>query len=186
MLNNNSEQTIFELRNFTVRDSVLTSPRSIVSTLNLENDADFVFILDGFYASNVTFENYGVLLLFAQGLTSPVIVRNSRFSNLQSAMIIMTTSRSLPGLCYEVSFENCTFETIYSLSQPFMRVSKEATATFINSTFHSSSIASDRSGLIEVNENSKGIFKTTNFTNNAAITSTLFSVQSGAYAECHS
>ncbi|CAI2370232.1 unnamed protein product [Moneuplotes crassus] len=186
ILNNNTLPSIFELKNFTVRDSVLTSTRSIISTSNLESDADFTLKLNGFYSSNVTFESKGDLLFFDHGLVNPVIVENSVFTNLKSVSITLRGSDSVPNIVREVSFKNCTFSNIYSISQSLVRVSEQATVNFIGSSFDSVSSSSDWSGIVEATSSSITKFYNTNFTRNAAVTSTLFNVQLDAYLECNS
>ncbi|CAI2368858.1 unnamed protein product [Moneuplotes crassus] len=186
MISNNSAPTSFEMSNITVKDSIYTSSRSIISTLNLVNDADFTFKINEFYSSNVTFLSTGNILLFAQSLANPIIMDNSVFSELESTAISIMNVKTIPNTVSEVSLSNCTFRNISSSLQPVVRISERAIASFTGSIFDSISIVFDRSGIIEASSNSIAKFINTNFTNNAAVISTLLTIQSGAYVECNS
>ncbi|CAI2367919.1 unnamed protein product [Moneuplotes crassus] len=186
LVNSNSDPIQLEMKNISVIDSTFPSSRSIISTKNLENDADFLLKISGFHSSNVTFKNNGNLLLFSHGLHNPVVIEDSIFSTLYSAAISASSSGLAGTLTNEVTFQNCTFKDIQSSSQSLIKVSEKAIANFVGSSFSSISVSFDRAGVIETSSNSIAKFSYCNFTDNAAVTSTLFTISSGAYLECNS
>ena len=186
LVNNSSETSQLELNGVAIQDSIYTSSRSIISTEKLENYANFLFKISGFSSLNVTFVKDGDLLLFSHALVHSVVVQDSIFNSLQSAAISVESSGLTGNLANEVSFQNCTFKEIHSSSQSLIKVSEQSIVNFLRSKFDSVSISFDRSGLIEASSESMIKFTETNFTNNAAVTSTLFTLSSGAYVECNS
>ncbi|CAI2378749.1 unnamed protein product [Moneuplotes crassus] len=174
------------MSNIRVQDSMFSSTRSVISTKNLENDASFYVKLNRFYASNITFGDTGSILLFQHGLINTVVVEDSIFTSLNSASISASSSGLERNLTNGVTFKNCTFENIASPSQSFFKFFEKAVINFIGSSFSSISVSFDRAGVIEASSNSIAKFSYCNFTDNAAVTSTLFTISSGAYLECNS
>ncbi|CAI2374896.1 unnamed protein product [Moneuplotes crassus] len=185
--NNNSEAIHLEMKNITFRDSVVTSPRPVISTENLVHKSSFFVKISSFSCSNITFNIAGnILLLFSHGLINPVIVEDSIFTNLNSASISAITSGQEESLVNEVTFINCSFSNISTTSQSLITTSNKAVFNFVGSKFESISVLFDRSGIIDATSNSIIKITSSNFTHNSAITSTLFAISFGAYVECNS
>ncbi|CAI2373025.1 unnamed protein product [Moneuplotes crassus] len=184
IINNSTETTQLSLKNFTLKDSIIISARAMVSTLNLESDANLMLKISQFYSKNVTFKSTGSLMQFAHGLINSVTVEDSIFGDLQSASIKALRHKAFPNVIHEVSFMNCTFSHIYSLLQSLIIVTEQATVSFTDSSFDSVSTASSFSGIIESSLNSVVRLTRANFTNNSAVISTLFHALSGSVIEC--
>ncbi|CAI2371546.1 unnamed protein product [Moneuplotes crassus] len=183
LVNENSNSKELEFKDFTVKDSVVSSSRSIISTENLETTSNFHLILTNLQTSNITFSSTGDLLLFNHALLLPITIQDSTFTSLRSAAISIVSSRSTAGLTNSVVFDNCSFTEIYSPALSLIKVSEESIASFTRSNFFRVSVGFDVSGIIEVTENAVVRFRETNFTENSAVVATLLTVQSGAYVE---
>jgi hypothetical protein len=102
----NTAPTSFHLQNFTLKDSIYTSSRSVLSTLNLENTADFEFRISYFWVGNLTFLVKGSLLELNHALVKAVVVEDSVFEGVNSGAITVINSPTSDLLVNKVEFKN--------------------------------------------------------------------------------
>lgn len=105
----------------------------LIDTEGISFNTDVAFEFSGLTFDNVKYLTTGYLLNLGQQLPNELIVRDSSFTNLESAGILIGTSSSVSETQRtKVTLTNNIFDSFYSESGSFVSVYKEAEVKFQN------------------------------------------------------
>ncbi|CAI2378783.1 unnamed protein product [Moneuplotes crassus] len=180
-----AESKVLSISNLDISSTNFQRSRSIISTEGFEVDGDIQLTFQNFTVRNISFVTSGQILQLSHRLLNPIMVKDSLFENISSGTIsmqILDDSDSKPKS--KLRMENCTFRGILNTIKPFIDFSKNGHFEITKSNFSEITSVSESFGIVYLSGNSFGSFAHCVFTNNSALSSTVFKVESKSMLGC--
>ncbi|CAI2380707.1 unnamed protein product [Moneuplotes crassus] len=171
--------------NLSIKDAYLIQQRPMISTEGFISSSDFHVIFDNLTVSNITFRRIGEIFNFKHYLANPVVIKNSVFEDLSSASFY-TEAIIYPDLSLStrVIVDNCEFKRINNPQRSFIESKANGYFEILSCNFSEISSTNDFSGIASLAGDSQCIFINDIFTNNSAISSTLFKIGETSKLSC--
>lgn len=158
-----------DINNFSYFDSTIAVVKSLINTKNLLSDQDYTIIIDNATFTNIEFTTRGYLLDLYHQLPTELIVRNSNFNNLNSALLhIEAGNLQNDALSARVLIENTPFENINSEANSLININEGGILQVRGSTFTQCGTYEEGAIIYAGSQKSTTLFDNCTFTNNYA------------------
>ena len=185
MINTPPTTKIITVSNFTYTNSEFTSQRSIITTEGLVFNVDVSFIFQNITFDNINFTKKGYLLELSHQLLGNVVFKESKFTNLVSAGIIVASSNlQNTALKTQVLIKGSTFTNASFETQSLLTLSEGAHLQIQNCTFTHISTLRDGAIIAAGYQKTNTNITDTVFQNNTAINAALFNIESESVVKC--
>jgi hypothetical protein len=165
--------------NFKFEDMQIDTNINLINTEGLSYNSDIFIEISNLTIHNVTYSNSGTFANLGHHLKNPLIVRDSTFSNLDNACIVVgTTSSTSEAQTTRVTFINNQFDSFYSESRSLVSVYKGAIAEFQNCTFKNMHTLSSGAAITAGASKASVIVSDSTFTNSSAVEGSVFNIES--------
>ena len=172
------------LENITYTESIISSSISFISTENIISSANVNMIFNNLKFNKIQFTNKGYLLSLVHKMTLPIIVSNSSFTNLSSAIIYAdSTGSDATGLTMQTKFVNCVFDQINGKFSSLLSTNNGAVLEFTNSIFTNIYTYEEGAVLYAGFEKTSVSFTSWVFQNNSAVQGTIFVIESESFVK---
>jgi hypothetical protein len=169
-----------------IADAQLSTNLNFINTEELSYPINVTFEFSNLTLSNVAYSTQGHFFSFGHQLPNSLNVRDSLFTNLNSAGIVIGTTSSVNDVqTTRVTFSNSVFDSSFSESSSLISVFNGAIAKFQNCTF--SNLHSLASGAAITAGASKAsvIVSDSSFFNNSAVEGAVFNIESESIIRCN-
>ena len=176
----------FSFTDLSISDSLIDSQISLFSMNNLGSSQDIRFEFMKLTFDQISFVNTGNLLELNHNLPNALVIRNSTFTNLSSAGIVVgsksTSSSNI--LKSKVDFIGCSFDSFSSNSGSFISAYGGAMVKVTESSFTNMETLAEGAVLTAGESSAEVIIVDSTFQNNSAVQGSVFNIESGSKVSC--
>jgi hypothetical protein len=162
----------------------IDSKINLIDTEGLAYSSDIDFEFSNLTFDNIKFATSGNLLKLDHHFSSELIVRDSSFTNLDSARILIGTSSSQLEKT-RVKFINNKFNSFYSESSSLISIYNQAIVELQNCSFTNLHTLSFGAAITAGASKANVIVSDSKFTNNSAAEGSVFNINSESTIRCN-
>jgi predicted outer membrane repeat protein len=183
-LNAPKTQKLISFSNMSFRDMLIETNINLIDTEGLEMGLNVDLEFTNLTFDNINYSKVGNLLVLGHLSSNYCVIKDSSFTNLNSAGILIGTTSSLSKKA-KVKFINNRFNSFYSESGSFISVEKEAIVEFENCTFTDLHTLSSGAAITAGASKANVVVSNSKFTNNSAVEGSIFNIQSESMIRCN-